>query len=42
MTKIILNKKLIEILTDNPENYIFDSLTNGIPAFFVYYYCFFY
>ena len=35
MTKIILNKSLIDILTDTPEKYIFDALNNGIPSFFV-------
>ena len=35
MTKVILNKKLIDILTDQPEKYFFDSLSEGIPPFFV-------
>ena len=35
MTKNILNKSLIDILTDTPEKYIFDALNNGIPSFFV-------
>ena len=41
MTRIILNKKLIELLTDEPENFIFDSINYGIPAFFVLFFFFF-
>ena len=42
MTRIILNKKLIELLTDEPENFIFDSINYGIPAFFCIVFFFFF
>lgn len=35
MTKITLNKKLVEVITDEPDNLIFESLRTGIPSFFV-------
>lgn len=35
LNKIIINNNLLKILTDEPDNFIFDSLKEGIPSFFV-------
>lgn len=35
LTKIIINRNLLQILTNEPDEFIFELLKEGIPSFFV-------